>query len=392
MTNIRNLIGALFEFFLMFLILVPPLLEYIPNSETIFEVINYLKLLLILFIVFKSYKSFNRFEIVLLLLALWCFASTLLNGGNIRYYAQFLLSSFVTVLWSRLYLTNEQGLKRFLYYLLIVNVLNILTIYFFPDGLALDLSEGRVLQIPVWLLGTSNEAVPVLLLSSIVGFLCIIKYRSFLGFLLMGCNICEMYSGTAVTGMVGLTVFLLSIFLMLISPSNRRIYFSSRILLLTVFFAFFVLVIGLEIPALQYLVENVLGKDMTFTGRTPIWKKALELIAQNPIMGIGIKDMDDLIQLIGHSHCHDYYLNLTMETGLVGLALWIAAIVKSYNSLDKYRKERIAYVLSMGLFAFLITLLTESYNNRYLSPFFITIALSYNIGKILKKDIQWKKQ
>lgn len=82
------------------------------------------------------------------------------------------------------------------------------------------------------------------------------------------------------------------------------------------------------------VVVDAYGKDLTFTGRTEIWRAALESIADRPLTGYGVggvwfrpieEPARSIIADAGFTifHTHNGYLELLLLLGAVGLALWL---------------------------------------------------------------------
>jgi O-antigen ligase len=85
---------------------------------------------------------------------------------------------------------------------------------------------------------------------------------------------------------------------------------------------------------LPWLVE-LYGKDLTFTNRTDIWSASITAIEKNPIIGYGWNgawielDVEPTVTLnrdIGFvaGHAHNSVLEMLLEGGIIGLALYIA--------------------------------------------------------------------
>jgi exopolysaccharide production protein ExoQ len=83
-------------------------------------------------------------------------------------------------------------------------------------------------------------------------------------------------------------------------------------------------------------MAGLLGRDATLTGRTNIWEMALESIAEKPLLGYGysafwnVAPEADRISNILHwkvPHAHNGFIDLTLQLGLAGLALFLLVYV-----------------------------------------------------------------
>lgn len=79
-------------------------------------------------------------------------------------------------------------------------------------------------------------------------------------------------------------------------------------------------------------MTGLLGRDATLTGRTNIWALALESVADKPLLGYGysafwnVAPEADRISNILHwkvPHAHNGFIDLTLQLGLAGLALFL---------------------------------------------------------------------
>ncbi len=100
------------------------------------------------------------------------------------------------------------------------------------------------------------------------------------------------------------------------------------------------------------VVVDAYGKDLTFSGRTVIWKAALEAIAARPLTGYGVggvwfrptaEPARSIIADAGFTifHTHNGYIELLLLLGAIGLALWLwmalAAGLAAWRTLDTDR-------------------------------------------------------
>lgn len=99
----------------------------------------------------------------------------------------------------------------------------------------------------------------------------------------------------------------------------------------------------------RWFIIDILGKDMTFTGRTDMWDSALRVIADSPIWGYGLVDADWFTanmstRAIG---AHNFILNTMVYGGILLLTLYITTVIHALQKLI-----RIHDTMSTKLMAF----------------------------------------
>lgn len=121
-----------------------------------------------------------------------------------------------------------------------------------------------------------------------------------------------------------------------------------------------------------YIIEDVLGKDITFTGRTYLWDRSVTLIGESPIIGYGCVDKEWFTTYL-HAKAigpHDFILGQLLEGGIlllgVYLAICVVAIKRLLNHFDSYA----SYIL-MGITTLMFIMVMEFYH-----VFFIMFLLS----------------
>lgn len=101
-------------------------------------------------------------------------------------------------------------------------------------------------------------------------------------------------------------------------------------------------IVGIFIIGLIYIyypddVFNLLNKDATFTGRMDIWRFALSLASERPLLGWGYRALwatNDAVvapldKFFGFvvPHAHNTFIEIALQLGLVGLSLLLLIIV-----------------------------------------------------------------
>lgn len=91
---------------------------------------------------------------------------------------------------------------------------------------------------------------------------------------------------------------------------------------------------------MAYFVEDVLHKDMTFTGRTDLWDLSFLKILQNPLFGVGSCEEGrvTLVERYGMElSSHNLFLEIAVQGGLLALVafiIWYFGSLKSTMNCD----------------------------------------------------------
>tara|TARA_A100001011_G_scaffold38528_1_gene36399 strand:- start:8147 stop:9304 length:1158 start_codon:yes stop_codon:yes gene_type:complete len=139
-----------------------------------------------------------------------------------------------------------------------------------------------------------------------------------------------------------------------------------------------------NIGILLELTNSTRGIDSGFTGRTVLWAHALDYAKESPLLGSGLRNLE--------VRTHSGYLLLLLETGIVGIFLFLSAILRTlflslkalYFSYDDKVNIAIAYIISMLAYSFIErSLLLFSSPNSLTAFFFIAFLHYYNSKKII---------
>ncbi len=158
------------------------------------------------------------------------------------------------------------------------------------------------------------------------------------------------------TGTIGLFTFIL-LACLFSKKQLPRLLSVNKVLLYTV--AFFLLIYFFNIQEkFEFLIVDILEKDITFTGRTRVWDRAMELIRHNPLIGIG--ESPDLRRFLGASHAHQYWLHLLVTGGVVGCFVVFLLYFFAGKNLLKHPNSKLFIIISIALIGFLIMGIDES--------------------------------
>jgi O-antigen ligase len=150
------------------------------------------------------------------------------------------------------------------------------------------------------------------------------------------------------------------------------------------------------------VIFEVLGRDVTFTGRIPLWLASWNDVLQRPWLGYGYRAYwlgpDSPSQVIWYtddgrytypSHGHNAFLDLTLELGFVGLTVFAMFLYRCCYQTYQYIREGkdglwrwyplvLVYVLASGIpggevfaqnsIAWVLLVSVYAYTNRAKSP------------------------
>lgn len=175
-----------------------------------------------------------------------------------------------------------------------------------------------------------NVLGQMMVLSSVV-FLLLMRDRRYHGLFSLGLmlSIALLVLSTSRGAMVNVTTLMCAIALCRIFRLHYRllVVLLGTLLLLGGSISYWVT------DNLEMLVVDVLGKDLTLTGRTTLWQAAIEMIQQRPWLGYGYDAFwhgwDSAAAYIWRleawpaPHAHNGFVDLTLHLGLIGLSIFL---------------------------------------------------------------------
>lgn len=142
--------------------------------------------------------------------------------------------------------------------------------------------------------------------------------------------------------------------LILTSFINKKYSFYALIISITIFFADYTLEVGRT-----NLVKAV--GDSSFLYRFEVWKTCIEIIKDNFITGIGFgtlfKHVSQYSSIVSTKieHCHNIYLQVFTETGILGFSMFVAMLV---GIISKFKNNLFIQKNEMWVTAFCIFAMT----------------------------------
>jgi len=222
--------------------------------------------------------------------------------------------------------------------------------------------------------GNYNQMGIRLLLALVLDILCV-KISRWFYLLLIPC-ICLCLAIPLMVGSMTAATCIVLFLLICVIPSHR----FRRLAVAAIFVAvilFQVLVCfngkGIENNELMvWFIEDVLGKDITFTYRTYMWDSALQVIAQSPIIGHGYPSKEWYLANMSSFAIgpHNIILAILIYGGLVGLILYLFFLLRSIVLLHVCQ-DYTADVILVAIAVACIMMLMEVYSMNLIFIFFV---------------------
>ncbi len=180
---------------------------------------------------------------------------------------------------------------------------------------------------------------------------------------------------------------MLMLFIFFFHRQKAKLYLSLGFFLIIVFLY---LLFGLILAGSSS--SDLLERFSTILWRVDIWRDSIPMIRDNLLFGHGINTYMRLFEAyrtdIGGAnptYAHNCYIQLAVETGIVGLSAFLWTIVelfrKSIICLDRYWANNYNFtILAMGLLAGIFAFLVHSFFDTHLYSLQLSVYLWFMIG------------
>lgn len=180
------------------------------------------------------------------------------------------------------------------------------------------------------------------------------------------------------------------------TKNNSKVTLKVAIFSLLLFLSFLFTSIILENLA---SIFSFFGKDLSLTGRVPIWQGMLEISADRPLLGYGIGNaMWEIPALVARTNqdwnapdSHNGFLELLVGLGLIGLILFILSYLNTLvKAIAQLRKTR--NVQDIWLIQYLIILVLMNFSEDELLKasntwmYYVIVAISTTMLNIRNRD------
>ncbi len=266
----------------------------------------------------------------------------------------------------------------------VLTYINFFIVIFFPDGLY-HVSTVR----NYYLFDHVNVAIRYLLPGT-----CLILVADYIknkkiglrSYFYIFCVLITLLITKPITGLLGYLIFILS-YIVMTKKLFQKIITPFKAFCYSGIMSF--LIIGANIQIyFRNFIENILHKDITFSGRIDIWNKALIYFKLHPIIGIGRVDSIKRTLMLGASSTHNQFLNFLFEGGVLLLLYIFALIFVVSKRILKCTDTKIKNIFISTMISYAFMWITEPFSYSGTFALFFIWMLMYFSSQLFnaKKD------
>lgn len=263
---------------------------------------------------------------------------------------------------------TKRAINTLFYVLLIYTFVDFMSILLFPNGIYSKetvWNEWSTSYYAQWIFGNKNNRV--------YWYLCLLLtacwkkeqeesgYMDLILAILCGMSIAAAFLVNSMTSLVVVCIAVLGIWLDVFRKKDAKLRINPK-LIYPAYLGFSVLWISGSVSFLQGLVENLLGRNMSFTNRTLAWGRAIVNILQKPIFGWGIfgQKATEILGSKAFVNAHNQLLETLWQGGICALLIFSAIIGTTITSVSKIADNKKNLFFVFMLVAILVEMLAES--------------------------------
>lgn len=323
--------------------LIPALSVYEDNIflSSINNISHYLSMIVLILslFLFMLYGKFDEFNLIFILMQLYLFTINLLNN-TLSAYVVYNYQSIILVLGGNILINVElfetilKKVTKILGYYLFINLFLRL---FFHKGLYVS-EHGHWGN---WLFGNY-----------------MLNYYYYLTAFLLSKILVELNPRYRKDYRILVIIILISIFLFNSTTSlfsilflwlyylvAREVALKYKINYFDIFaFSLFILfILQMLLLSDSFLLKEIISlitkKSSTFSGRTEVWKKSIQIIKNNFIFGMGYEQSLETIVKVGFANMHNHLLNVLYLGGIIFVIFQAFLLAVSVKSMKVFGKE-----------------------------------------------------
>ena len=276
----------------------------------------------------------------------------------------------------------------------ILTLVNFVTIVIYPTGMYHFGETNFESSYRNWIFGYDNRHAEFYIYAVMFSMLWCVKRTgkqiSFSVVLLYLICLVSTILVKAGTSMVVLIV--LGIYMVVQGRKEHKSFFTIRgylILYAIILVSLIVMVCGyVDFFGLRtFLLEDVFGKDATFSGRSGIWTSALTWIQSSFLFGNGIEPSSVLMEKLGHgSGAHNEILGIWYMGGLVHFLFFLGLVLAAAKKLYEAKDTPVSKAISIAIFCILLLELMRGCNEVLWLSMYVMGYYCLDINNALTKQ------
>lgn len=377
---------------ILFAILLIPYLEPLLFKEEQFEIFDtiytYMKIVCLAIIIycFVRYNypkiKITKCSMLILVLELFTFFTTIYNNGDIVKFCGPAVSIIALTLLTETFfrILKLDYFRIIRNELFILTIINIIFQIKFPYGILPEIN----------FLGIDNRLVffyiPLIVFSGIYDYYNENKISKFT-LVTMIITLWSTIRLWAVGGFLGLILISGIILLNKFAKMLKKLSLKKLIILIILIN---ILVVFLQIQKyFEFLIVDVLHKDLTLTGRTYLWDWAIESIKQKTLIGFGIQSDEYLLNIYYWvAHPHNMFLNYLTTTGIIGFCLYMMILFVTARESGKIDNDKTKVLLGFTVFVILFLSIADTLDTAIFYTIYVVINL---LSEYKDLNVNYKK-
>lgn len=141
-------------------------------------------------------------------------------------------------------------------------------------------------------------------------------------------------------------------------------------------------------------IVSALGRNITLSGRTVLWDRALERIKEKPLLGFGMysgEEFDHAVMNNGLLNAHNWLLMLMFYGGIIAVVLFSIAVICACRDAKPERNSLFYRCMVIGLIVLAVRFLVEAGQLQIMFMMLAMLAYSKELSQGLE-SVQTKKK
>ena len=372
--------SKLFCLLILFSFIEPQYFTQLPSVDQVYSIFKLLSIGIILFMIILS-PIINKFSVSIFLFLLLDIFATIFSDGQVN---QMVINALTIItLVSIMFYSNKYDSLNFLWSARLIFdlliIINFVSMILYPEGLYNFESINAH-----YFLGHRNVMMRTLYPGVFFDLMYRIKKNNKLSFfniiiiLIVGASIFMAWAATAIVSYI---LFLL-LFIIFYRRQSRLCSIKGSIILSLIIFITLVLFRIQDI--FSFLIEDVLKKDMTFTGRTYLWDAIMKHFGDSPLIGNGLENLETisakLFSFTVYDSAHNFYLDTIYQNGIIGFAIILFVFISFAFIVDSNVSGKMKALMVSIMFGYAIMVNFEPFINGDFRWFISVVAFMYSFG------------